>query len=154
MMEQQLDSLISGFEDGTISRRQLLSVLTALTLTPISARSSGLVGKSLNHVTLAVSDVDQSRKFYESVLGASVISTQSNGVNLGLGDSFLGLYKIDDAPGIHHFCVGLDNFRLDEAADQLRGMGIEPYIREDKPEVYFQDLDGITVQFEDKGYRG
>jgi len=105
-------------------------------------------------VTLAVSDVDRSRRFYESVLGVSVVSTQSNGLNLGLGDSFLGLYKIDDKPRIHHFCVGLDNFDIDEAADRLREMKISPYIREDKPEVYFQDPDGITVQLEDKGYRG
>ena len=154
MMERQLDSLISGFEDGTISRRQLLAALTAMTLTPAAAQSVGFVGRSLNHVTLAVSDIDQSRKFYEDVLGTSVISTQPNGVNLGLGDGFLGLYKIDDNPRIHHFCVGLDTFSVDEAADQLRDMGIAPYVREDKPEVYFQDPDGITVQFEHKDYRG
>ena len=93
-MERQLDSLISGFEDGTISRRQLLAALTALTLTP-TAQSAGFVGKSLNHVTLAVSDIDRSREFYEAVLGTSVVSTQSNGVNLGLGDAFLGIYKIE-----------------------------------------------------------
>jgi hypothetical protein len=87
-------------------------------------------------------------------LGASVISTQPNGVNLGLGDSFLGLYRIDGNPRIHHFCVGLEHFNVDEAADQLRDMGISPYIREDKPEVYFQDPDGIILQFEDQGYRG
>lgn len=153
-MNRQLDSLIAGFESGTISRRQLLFALTAMILTPVSAKSSGFAGRSLNHVTLAVSDVDQSRKFYESVLGTSIISTQANGVNLGLGDGFLGLYKIDDNPRIHHFCVGLDNFDINEAADKLRNMGISPYIRKDKPEVYFQDPDGITVQFEDKDYRG
>ncbi len=152
-MERQLDSLISGFEDGTISRRQLLAALTAMTLTP-TAQSAGFVGKSLNHVTLAVSDIDRSREFYEAVLGTSVVSTQSNGVNLGLGDGFLGIYKIDDNPRIHHFCVGLDDFGVDEAADQLRDMGITPYVREDKPEVYFEDPDGITVQFEHKDYRG
>jgi len=153
-MKRQLNSLISGFEDGTISRRQLLAALTAMTLTPSAAQSAGFFGRSLNHVTLAVSDVDQSRKFYERVLGTSVISTQANGVNLGLGDSFLGLYKIDDNPRIHHLCVGLDHFGVDQTADQLRDMGIDPYVREDKPEVYFQDPDGITVQFEHKDYRG
>lgn len=153
-MERQLDLLISGFEEGTISRRQLLAALTAMVLAPTAAHSAGFVGQSLNHVTLAVSDVEQSRKFYEDVLGTPVISTQSNGVNLGLGDSFLGIYKIDDHPRIHHFCVGLDDFDVGKAADQLRDMGIEPYVRQDKPEVYFQDPDGITVQFENKAYRG
>ena len=153
-MEQQLDSLISEYENGIISRRQLLVALTAMTLTRAAAQSSGFAAKSLNHVTLAVSDIDQSRRFYEAVLGTSVISTQSNGVNLGLGESFLGIYKIDDAPRIHHFCVGLDHYGVDEAAEKLREMGISPYVREDKPEVYFQDPDGITVQLEHRDYRG
>lgn len=153
-MERQLDSLISGFEDGTIGRRQLLTALTAMILAPSAAQSAGFVGRSLNHVTLAVSNVEESRKFYEQVLGTSVITMQSNGVNMGLGDSFLGLYRIDDHPRIHHFCVGLNEFDVGKAADQLRDMGITPYVREDKPEVYFQDPDGITVQFENKDYRG
>ena len=108
----------------------------------------------MNHVTLAVSDVQRSQAFYERVLGVGVVSTQKNGINLGLGNSFLGLYKIDDKPRIHHFCVGLDQYDVNEAAEKLRELGIDPYVREDKPEVYFQDPDGITVQLENKRYRG
>ena len=41
---------------------------------------------------------------YEATLGCSVVSRQENGIDLGLGDSFLGLYDIPGEVGrIHHF---------------------------------------------------
>jgi len=98
-MEQQLDSLVSGYEQGAISRRQLLAALTAMTLTPVVSQSAGFVARFLNHVSL-------------------------------------------------------DECGVGEAAEELRRMDIPPYVREDKPDVYFQDPDGITVQLENKNYRG
>jgi catechol 2,3-dioxygenase-like lactoylglutathione lyase family enzyme len=153
-MQQRLDSLLSDYDKGLLSRRQLLAALAAVAVSPAIGSPASFQARSLNHVSLAVSDVDRSQAFYERVLGVGVVSTQKNGINLGLGNSFLGLYKIDDRPRIHHFCVGLDQYNVNEAADKLRELGIDPYVREDKPEVYFQDPDGITVQFENKKYRG
>ena len=153
-MTKELDALIARYDSGLISRRQLLVALAAAAVAPATATSGGFQARSLNHVTLAVSDVERSRAFYEEVLGIGVVSTQKNGVNMGLGASFLGLYKIGETPGIHHFCVGLDEYEVEDAAEKLRGLGLEPYVREDKPEVYFPDPDGITVQLENKRYRG
>jgi len=153
-MESRLDQLITDYDQGRISRRGLMAMLAALVVTPTPVQAKGFTAQSLNHVTLAVEDIDRSRAFYETVLGSKVVSTQSNGINLGLGDSFLGLYKIPTPPGIHHFCVGIDNFDVQASADKLRKLGLDPYVREDKPEVHFQDPDGITVQREDKNYRG
>lgn len=155
-MIQELDSLISNYEKGVISRRQLLAALAAAAIAPAATAASaeGFQARSLNHVTLAVSDVERSQAFYERVLGMEVVSTQANGVNMGLGDSFLGLYKIDDTPRLHHFCVGLDSYDVEQSAETLRGMGLDPYVREDKPEVYFPDPDGLMVQLENKRYRG
>jgi catechol 2,3-dioxygenase-like lactoylglutathione lyase family enzyme len=154
IMLQKLDSLLSEYDKGLLSRRQLLAAMAAVAVSPAISSPAGFEAKSFNHVTLAVSDVQRSQAFYERVLGVGVVSTQKNGINLGLGDSFLGLYKIDDTPRIHHFCVGLDQYDVNEAADKLRELGIDPIVRQDKPEVYFQDPDGITVQLENKRYRG
>ncbi len=110
---------------------------------------------SLNHVTLAVSDIERSSEFYGRVLGATEVSRQPNGINLGLGgDSFLGLYDIDPPPRIHHFCVGVEGFEIEEAAEELRSVGVAPTIRQDRPELYFQDPDGVTVQLSPVDYRG
>ena len=108
-------------------------------------------------MTLAVKDPERSREFYESVLSIDVVSRQSNGINLGLGDSFLGLYEIPNPGHIHHFCVGVDDYEIQEAAVKLEGAGIEPsgcLVRQDRPEIYFSDPDGIRVQLSEKDYRG
>lgn len=162
-MNDQIEQLVSKYDGGTINRRQLLSGLAALAASAASGNASAaepetkkpaFQGQSLNHVTLSVSDVERSRQFYSSILGVSVISKQKNGINLGLGDSFLGLYKIKEPPRVNHFCVGLNEFQVRVAAGRLRQYGVSPRVRQDKPEVYFQDPDGITVQLESKEYRG
>jgi catechol 2,3-dioxygenase-like lactoylglutathione lyase family enzyme len=43
---------------------------------------------------------------------------------------------------------------IERTAEQLRAQGVEPRIRQDRPELYFTDPDGITVQLSGKEYRG
>ena len=158
-MSREVETLVSQYDQGLISRRQFVAGLTALTA--VSCTAGNCAGdepafhaKSLNHVTLSVSNVAKSQVFYSSILGVTAISEQKNGINLGLGESFLGLYAIKEAPRVNHFCIGLDEFRVQVAAERLRQFGISPFVRKDKPEVYFNDPDGITVQLESKDYRG
>jgi catechol 2,3-dioxygenase-like lactoylglutathione lyase family enzyme len=135
-----------------LSRRQFLRGVVAAAAAPqLQTRFRAV---SLNHVSLAVRDVDASKEFYERTLGISEVSRQPNGVNLGLGGSFLGLYDIEPTGQVHHFCVGVADFDLQAQADELRRLGTEPFIRQDRPELYFADPDGITVQLADAAYGG
>ena len=90
----------------------------------------------------------------ESVLSVEVVSRQSNGINLGLGSSFLGEYEIPNPGHIHHFCVGVEGYEVQEVATKLEGAGIEPFVRQDRPEIYFDDPDGTRVQHSETDYRG
>jgi catechol 2,3-dioxygenase-like lactoylglutathione lyase family enzyme len=162
-MITEMESLVTRYDRGDINRRQLLAALAAIAAIaamPQATRGEEEKGpafeaKSLNHVTLSVSDIQKSKKFYESILGITTVSKHKDGINLGLGDSsFLGLYSIDKPPRIHHFCVGLDEYHVQVAAERLRQYGIVPFVSPGKPEVYFQDPDGIIVQLESKDYRG
>jgi catechol 2,3-dioxygenase-like lactoylglutathione lyase family enzyme len=148
----EIEALVSAFEAGTLSRRGFLQGVVLAAASPHARPRPRAV--SLNHVTLAVQDIEASKEFYERVLGISEVSRQFNGVNLGLGDSFLGLYDIEPKGRIHHFCVGVEDFDLEAHADELRSLGVEPSIRQDRPELYFSDLDGITVQLSEADYRG
>jgi catechol 2,3-dioxygenase-like lactoylglutathione lyase family enzyme len=151
-MVRELESLFSRFESGSLNRREFMQGL--LVTTSASVAGSQPVANSLNHVSLAVSDVDASQAFYERVLEVSEVSRQFNGVNLGLGDSFLGLYDIRPAGQIHHFCVGVEDFDIQRQARELTALGVEPRIRQDRPELYFADPDGITVQLSAREYGG
>lgn len=151
-MVAEIEALVSAFESGALSRREFLQGVVLAAASP--RRETQIKGVSLNHVTLAVRDVDASQAFYEEVLGVSEVSRQSNGVNLGLGNAFLGLYDTEPKGQIHHFCVGVEGFDLERHAGELRGLGVEPFIRQDRPELYFADPDGITVQLSADDYRG
>ncbi len=163
-MIEALERLTDRFAAGDLDRRRFVSGVLALAAAPRVAteardpagvRTPGSpVGVSLNHVSLAVSNVSASQRFYERVLGLSEVSRQPGGVNLGLGESFLGLYRIDPPGRAHHFCVGVDGFAIEATASELRRSGVEPFVRQDRPELYFDDPDGVRVQISDPGYRG
>jgi len=161
-MHNSVEKLVTLFENKAIDRRGFIQSLMLLAVTPTigHAQARGLNANSMNHVTLAVSDPERSRAFYESVLNMSVVSRQSAspvvgaGINMGAGDSFLGLYPLENPGRIDHFCVGVDDYVIEEAAEKLELAGITPVIRKDRPEIYFKDPDGITVQLSAKEYRG
>ena len=156
-MKQTVGDLLDRYDAGNLTRRQMIQALAALAVGSRAHRAesspAAIPASSLNHVSLAVSDVDRSQGFYQQLLGLEVVSQQDNGINLGLGDSFLRLYDIDGAPRPHHFCIGVDGFELKEVAEQLRARGLQPTFNRGV-EVYFRDPDGILVQLSAPDYRG
>ena len=153
-----IDSLVSAFETGRLTRRQLVQGLAALvgaaTATDAVAQAPPIPALSLNHVSLAVADPEASKQFFQKTFGMPVASTQGTGINLALGTSFLGLYKMPNPGRVDHVCLGVDNYDVHAMAAKLEAQGIKATIRKDKPEVYFTDPDGIRFQLEDKDYRG
>ena len=154
-MTEAIDQLVGRYESRQLTRRQLVQALGVLVAAsrPASAKQSPFQGVSLNHTSLAVSDVAHAQAFYQDLLGLNVVSRQANGVNLGLGSSFLGLYQIDPPGHTHHCCIGVEDFDLEQAADTLRQHELEPSFNRGV-EVYFRDPDGTLVQLSAKDYRG
>lgn len=153
-----IDSLVSAFESGRLTRRQLVQGLAALvgaaSASEAAAQAPPIPALSLNHVSLAVADPEASKQFFQKTFGMPVVSTQGTGINLALGTSFLGLYKMPNPGRVDHVCLGVDNYDVHAMAAKLEAQGIKATIRKDKPEVYFTDPDGIRFQLEDKDYRG
>ena len=161
-MHNAVEELVTLFENNAIDRRRFIQSLMLLTVSPAigHAQTRKLNANSLNHVTLAVADPERSREFYSSILNMNVVSRQpanlmvGAGINMGAGGSFLGLYPLENPGRIDHFCLGVDDWVIEETAARLKQAGVTPAIREDRPELYFKDPDGITVQLSDKAYRG
>jgi len=152
-----IDSLVSAFESGVLSRRQLVQGLAALVAGATRAEAAQgppIPALSLNHVSLAVNDPEVSKQFFQKTFGMPVVSTQGTGINLALGTSFLGLYKMPNPGRVDHVCFGVDHYDVNAMAARLEAQGIKATIRKDKPEVYFTDPDGIRFQLENKDYRG
>ena len=153
-----IDTLVSAFESGRLSRRQLVQGLAAMVAASApaaaEAQTPAIPALSLNHVSLAVTDPEASKQFFQKTFGMPVASTQGTGINLSLGTSFLGLYKMPNPGRVDHVCLGVANYEVNAMAAKLEAQGIKANIRKDQPEVYFNDPDGIRFQLENKDYRG
>jgi catechol 2,3-dioxygenase-like lactoylglutathione lyase family enzyme len=127
-MRDKIDELVTAYDEKRISRRQLIGALLmasanqlgasqqkpAVNLTGTPPPNNALFrGRNVNHVTLRVKDVEESRRFYQELLGASVLldartSEKAGSIDLLLGDSFVTVSGGRGAPGIDHFAIGLD----------------------------------------------
>jgi len=163
--EPPVEQLVQAFESNKLSRRELVASLAALL---VSAETAGAQSaqaaqaKTLNHVSLAVTDVERSAQFYSTLLGLKVVSRPGNGgINLGLSDSFLGLYKLANPGTVNHFCIGVDNFDPERIAGNMKAIGLTATIDRNPAnrtsggdQLYFNDPDKTRVQLGPNGYQG
>jgi catechol 2,3-dioxygenase-like lactoylglutathione lyase family enzyme len=178
-MQEKIDELITAYDEKRISRRQLIGALLmvsaaapvaaltaqqkpAVNLTGTPPPNNALFrGRIVNHVTLRVKDVEASRRFYQELLGASVLldqrtSEQTVAFDLLLGDSFVTVAGGRSTPGIDHFAIGLDPWPgADRALDLVQKRFPQSEARTNQNQfskaaevrsVMLKDPDGISVQ--------
>jgi catechol 2,3-dioxygenase-like lactoylglutathione lyase family enzyme len=165
-MEHELDGLVTRFERGQLSRRELLAALGMLVAMPGVAPAASVAAppfrcRELNHVTLRVQDLVRSKQFYQKLLGLRVMSEDADSCRLSLGRGFLSLWK-DPASGVDHWCVGVDPFPSahasaeDRTRDSVRGALTQAgySLRKDEGDstIYVRDPDGNVVQLETPGF--
>ncbi len=130
-------------------------------------RTEPIAVRTLNHVTLTVSDPKGSVEFYQRLFGMPVQAMQGSTVLLGIGGgpSFIAFGGGSTAkPGINHFCLGVAGFNVDRIMKTLADLGVKGRVRirgeaqgggpEGCPELYFEDPDKISVQLQDVSYCG
>jgi lactoylglutathione lyase len=167
-MLKELERLVTQYDERRLTRRELVAGLLAVaavgSASPAAAAQTAPVARArtLNHVSLAVSDVERSAVFYQALLGLEVVSRPGNGgINLGLGGSFLGLYALQNVGTVNHFCMGVDDYDADRIAEALGRRGIQARVDRNPAnrtsggdQLYFSDPDGATVQLGANGYQG
>jgi len=166
-----IEHLVDLFESRRISRRELVTslatVLAGATATPTLAQSARALtqvaqGRTLNHASLAVTDVAAAADFYSKVLGVKIVSRPGNGgLNLGLGDGFLGLYKLPNPGSVNHICIGVDDYEPHRIAASLKSIGVEARVDTNPAnrtsggdQLYFRGPDNCVIQLSAHGYQG
>jgi catechol 2,3-dioxygenase-like lactoylglutathione lyase family enzyme len=171
-MTVEIESLVAKFEAQDMSRRELVAALAGIVaaaaapVVPAAAQGAPVTavaqGRTINHVSMAVADVEKAASFYKALLGLKEVSRPGNGgINLGLGGGFLGLYKLPNPGTVNHFCIGVDDFEPDVMAERLKAQGIAATVDRNPAnrtsggdQLYFTDPDKTRVQLGPNGYQG
>jgi len=103
----------------------------------------------IDHLALAVEDIEKSVHFYARVFGATVMKEKTNARHyIKLGPNYMAMAppgQGQTAPSITHFCPGIVNFDLAATKNKLNQMFIQ--YREAPPVgLFVPDPDGTQVQ--------
>jgi catechol 2,3-dioxygenase-like lactoylglutathione lyase family enzyme len=151
-MIESIDALVTSYDRGTLSRRQLLQALAVLAAPTSAGAQTAPAGvmksRMLHHVNLQVSDVARSEAFYRRLLGFGpsrvVQGPDNHGLDLPAGGLII-LQKSDQPGRIDHFCIGVEAFDADRLRTAAKAAGIDAQgTANDNFSV--RDPDGIRVQ--------
>ena len=147
-MVQQISDLVTRFEGGRLSRRELIQALAMVAAAGTTASAAPLKAGSINHTSVLVSDMERSIDFYNRVFGLSVLNEdKANKISrLGAGGKVLVSLRVEPPAGlVDHFAIGVENFNREAVTRDLTEMGLTP--RENLEfGFHVKDPDGANVQ--------
>jgi catechol 2,3-dioxygenase-like lactoylglutathione lyase family enzyme len=149
-VEPVISDLVSRFERGALSRRELIGALALLAGAGAGAPASAatLKSASINHVSVLVTDMARSIDFYGRVFGLTLVNEdKANKIaRLGAGGKILVSLRIEPPPGvIDHFAIGVDGFNREAVTADLKGFGLTP-AENIQFGFHVKDPDGAVVQ--------
>lgn len=154
-MENIVAKLVQEFEQGKLSRRQLIQSLTvaAAAVSAASTPASAAEGKviratGINHVSYQVADYARSRDFYASLFGMKVSDDNGKQCRLSFGENILIVRNRQPAPKVDHIAytlAGWDEQKEDVAAE-LQRRGLKVVQGDTKTSLHILDPDGLEVQ--------
>jgi catechol 2,3-dioxygenase-like lactoylglutathione lyase family enzyme len=154
-MEQLIDRLVRDFEQGKLSRRQLIQGLTVAASTALTAGAADpapLKAITVNHISYQVADYAKTRDFYVGLLGMEVSHDDGRQCYLSFGNTFLlprNVRQGRTAPLVDHIAYTIETWNKDavEAELKKRGLPIRP---DTENSFHTKDPDGFDVQIAGK----
>ena len=145
-MKSTISKLLEAYENGKMSRRDLVQGLAVLAASSTTASAAGFQGNSVNHISLFVSNLQRSTDFYQRVFGCSVNKRDGNN-QLIFGKNFLVLRSGNPAAKVDHFAIGVDNFSKESVTADLKARGATPIDQQGGNfGFHVLDPDGFPVQ--------
>ena len=149
-----ISSLVSRFEKGALSRRDLVQGLamlaasgTAATAQETAQATIDFTTATIDHVSIQVADLQRSVEFYQKMFGFTVVSEDKplGIIRVGNGRTLVSFNRQSPAGIVDHFAIGVPRFTKEAAARYVtqRGAHVEddPYAG-----LHVKDPDGVNVQ--------
>jgi catechol 2,3-dioxygenase-like lactoylglutathione lyase family enzyme len=158
-MESVISNLVSRFEKGSLSRRELVQALAMLAASgsgigAAKAAQEGLDFKAaaIQHVSIHAADLQRSIGFYQKMFGFRVVSEDRPGgiVRLGNGTVLVSLNNGGPAGVIDHFAIGIPEFKAETGRSYFTQRGAMVF-QGDYAGFHIKDPDGVNVQISQRG---
>jgi glyoxylase I family protein len=149
-MESIISNLVARFEQGSLSRRDLvrgLALLAASGTAAVAQEDLNFKAATIDHVSLQVADLQRSVDFYQKMFGFSVVSQEQARSIMRLGNTrtLVSLNRESPAGIVDHFAIGIPRFNRDAAARYVKERGATP-LEGNFAGFHVKDPDGIRVQ--------
>jgi catechol 2,3-dioxygenase-like lactoylglutathione lyase family enzyme len=151
-MESIISNLVSRFEKGSLSRRDLVQGLALLAASGTAASAQeGISFKTadIDHVSVQVGNMQRSIDFYQKMFGFTVVSrAEEQGariVRLGNARMLVSLNEGGFPGRVDHFAIGIPRFTRESITSYLTQHGATP-LQGDFAGLHIKDPDGVNVQ--------
>jgi catechol 2,3-dioxygenase-like lactoylglutathione lyase family enzyme len=166
-MEAIIAKLLQDFEQGKMSRRQLIRSL-AVTASAAAAAAPAVAAAAppaepafkavtVNHISYQVADYAKTRDFYVSMFGMKVTQDTGRQCYLSFGDTFLlprngRPNSTTPPPHVDHIAYTIDNWNKADVEAELKRRGLTP--RPDTEDSFHvKDPDGFDLQISGKNMK-
>jgi catechol 2,3-dioxygenase-like lactoylglutathione lyase family enzyme len=151
-MESIISNLLSRFEKGSLSRRDLVQGLAMLAASGTAASAQEIVNfkaANIDHVSVQVGNLQRSIDFYQKMFGFTVVSQAEQGgvkiVRLGNTKTLVSLNDRGPAGRIDHFAIGIPRVTRESITGYLTERSATP-LQGDLAGLHIKDPDGVNVQ--------
>jgi glyoxylase I family protein len=150
-MESIISNLLTRFETGSLSRRELVRGLAMLAAggatAAVAQEGVDFKGANIDHVSIHVADLQRSVDFYQKMFGFSVVSQEQPREIMRLGNTkvLVSLNHGSPAGIVDHFAIGIPRFNKELVVSHLTQRGATP-LQGNYAGLHVKDPDGINVQ--------
>ena len=149
-MDAVIDDLVTRFDRGVLSRRQLvqgLAVLAAGGAAPAAGQPTPFSSTRIDHISIQVTDMARSIEFYERIFGLKILSEDKENeiVRMGVTRIIVSLHRKPPVGIVDHFAIAIDGFDRDVVTAELAKHGLTAEQNLDYG-FYVRDPEGIPVQ--------
>jgi catechol-2,3-dioxygenase len=150
-MNRVIADIVTSFEAGTLTRRQLVQGLTVLaaagTAAPAAAQETPFKSTRIDHISIQTSNLQRSIDFYQRIFGLKVLGEdKENEISrMGVTKVIVSLHHKPPTGIVDHFAIAIDGFDREATTKALAAQGLKAEQNLDYG-FYVRDPEGMPVQ--------
>jgi len=150
-MDSVIADIVSRFDRGTLSRRDLIRGLSAIAAAgvalPAAAQQTPFKSTRIDHISVQTSNLARSVEFYEKVFGLKILNEDKENkiARMGVTKIIVSLHEKPPVGIVDHFAIAIDDFDRERVTAELAKLGLKAEENLDYG-FFVRDPEGVPVQ--------